>query len=1292
MADDNNLDINIGINPAGAESGAKRTSAAVGGVVQNAKDLDAAFRRLKSSIDPTFAAQDKYNRSISEYDRLLKAGKISQAEYAKYLDVLKRAYDSQVEAINRNSSAAKQAAADKKALLLQEAKDREAAAMQQKAIADAWVQQEKRNTQALRAELAQRTLAQKAAIAEAAAAARTAAAESVATRRGGGESVTKAEETRLIREAAAAAKQAAREKVQAEKEADAEILAAYRNTQATAKELAAEAATTIVASTRTRGEAEKAVAEALTEVEKAERREATQAAREAAAAAVASAKQRVAAEKEVEAGLKRQKQADEDAAVAAKKHAQAVGEMRASIDPAFAAQQRYNDTMKRATELLMMGSLKAGEWTKIQKQAATQMEINSRQLGRMNQTSVQLGYQMQDVTASIASGINPLVIFAQQSGQVAYAMQGMGGTAGKVAAIMGGVWFQALTAGVIILAALWDANKKAEKSTKDVMDAEDRRKMSVKELTTALRDYTKAQHDANQETLAGNMAQQSGTAAARSQVIQDYIKATAKVADLKTKLAQATAASALGGPDMGIAVATLNTQLWLAERNVENLKQSFVEAQRANAEAAAQTSQTIASQSEMERRESQEKTALYEGFLRDYQRLGITAAEQVKVQIRYQQELTAVTERYKKLKEAESAATRQATRDEAQLYKSRNDAITTAARSLTKQGFQINPNHSDPNKIGNHPGMGNVAHADHAIDINLAPGNQESQNPAIKARMDQMVRQYQAAGFRILWNGKVYEPGPGGAVYDIRPGANQHKDHAHMEAPANLVGKPKGLDAARDIAQEQETIEQQLARARIEIIDTAEETINQNLDMSNGEKLDKIKEFEAERRSLIELTYGVTSKQAEEAKQHELQVIARYNALIVKEEENRERRVAALATTTENAAFSRDQNETGMRSDVVDYQSNNGLITARQEVAARRQILDQEYQDQLTHEAAMSQIKLNQLRASLEIPNQEKEHIAQINEQIEQAEAEHLATLTGLQQQYGRDVAKSQMAAASITMQAWRDVTTTLTQSLSSGLQQIWMRQQTVSGMLLNMADQMVFKFMDMGVQMLQNWVMSQLGMTAASQAGGVARAGVAATAAATEQGIMAATASAAVAKEAVKTAAAVSGATAQTGVAATAGVGEITTNAAVAAAGAFKSTVVIPFIGPVAAPAAAALALAAVLGFASLISAEGGMGEVDRDQLAMVHKKEMILPAWIAEPMRQSLSSPTAGSAFGAASLAGAAARDARTYGDSFEFNYQPKHTNMGSSMDELLRKDGQSLRKWMKNEIRNGNLKVPK
>ena len=75
----------------------------------------------------------------------------------------------------------------------------------------------------------------------------------------------------------------------------------------------------------------------------------------------------------------------------------------------------------------------------------------------------------------------------------------------------------------------------------------------------------------------------------------------------------------------------------------------------------------------------------------------------------------------------------------------------------------------------------------------------------------------------------------------------------------------------------------------------------------------------------------------------------------------------------------------------------------------------------------------------------------------------------------------------------------------------------------------------------------------------------------------------------------------------------EILNSAKGAAGHAYDATASIPYVGPFLAPAAAGVAYAGVMAFA-----EQGWDRVPSDQVAMIHKNEMVLPASIAEPVRQ--------------------------------------------------------------------------
>jgi hypothetical protein len=79
-----------------------------------------------------------------------------------------------------------------------------------------------------------------------------------------------------------------------------------------------------------------------------------------------------------------------------------------------------------------------------------------------------------------------------------------------------------------------------------------------------------------------------------------------------------------------------------------------------------------------------------------------------------------------------------------------------------------------------------------------------------------------------------------------------------------------------------------------------------------------------------------------------------------------------------------------------------------------------------------------------------------------------------------------------------------------------------------------------------------------------------------------------------------------------------IATDAATAGAAAYASTAAIPVVGPELAPAAAAAAYADTMAFQGLASFDVGSWELPGDQVARVHKGEMIIPKPFADSMRE--------------------------------------------------------------------------
>ena len=132
----------------------------------------------------------------------------------------------------------------------------------------------------------------------------------------------------------------------------------------------------------------------------------------------------------------------------------------------------------------------------------------------------------------------------------------------------------------------------------------------------------------------------------------------------------------------------------------------------------------------------------------------------------------------------------------------------------------------------------------------------------------------------------------------------------------------------------------------------------------------------------------------------------------------------------------------------------------------------------------------------------------------------------------------------------------------------------------------------------------------------------------------------------------------------------EISTSAATAAAKAYSAIVGIPYVGPILAPAAAAAAFAAVLAFGGkLPSSAGGLWNVPSDTMAFIHKQETILPAHIAQPMRDFFTG-------GGATAGGSSG--------NFAITIQAIDTQTGA---QFLMNNAGAIAHGLAREMRNGN-----
>lgn len=239
---------------------------------------------------------------------------------------------------------------------------------------------------------------------------------------------------------------------------------------------------------------------------------------------------------------------------------------------------RLQEDMRRAEKAV-------GDMSRVVGGSARAMNDNfgsvNKSTSRMRNGMQQLSFQLNDVSAQMATGTQASVIFAQQSGQVIQAVQGMAGGTSKFANFMGGPWGIAISVGVSALAALWamlgkskDAAEKANKAHETLADKINLTKHSYEEVTQAVRDYNAEQSKARQLTL-------DAAAATAVQASNNIKAALAERQKLQAQLETAySAASNTGGraanfggnyisPEQNAAVKSLQEQM---RRNAADLR------------------------------------------------------------------------------------------------------------------------------------------------------------------------------------------------------------------------------------------------------------------------------------------------------------------------------------------------------------------------------------------------------------------------------------------------------------------------------------------------------------------------------------------------------------------------------------------------------------------------------------------------------------------------------------------------------------------------------------------------
>lgn len=368
----------------------------------------------------------------------------------------------------------------------------------------------------------------------------------------------------------------------------------------------------------------------------------------------------------------------------------------------------------------------------------------------------------------------------------------------------------------------------------------------------------------------------------------------------------------------------------------------------------------------------------------------------------------------------------------------------------------------------------------------------------------------------------------------------------------------------------------------------------------------------------------------------------------------------ATAKSAENVA----QTRLAMERDRIEADAALGLLSAVQKERALADLENRRAQMEAQSEEKLYQMQLGALNEQLKLIGLPAEAYRKMHADIEALTTQHNLRMNEINAKSEQVKAKGSEQVMQSLANKYKEMLSPVTSSVTNMLQGMYMRTMSLRDGLIGIADSIVNHWIQKGVEWAANWAIMELAKTGATTAGVAAR-----------------------------TAAEATGATVSNAISAGTALKQIAHKAVVAAAGAYAAIASIPVVGPFLAPAAAAAALYGVYKLASgVFSAKDGMGEVANDgDMYQLHKKEMVLPAKFANPLRDMLSGGPRTSGLGSvASAAGAAARaNNTTNAGDVNFHYQPKHTNMGASLDSLLSADARSMRKWIKNEIRNGSFK---
>jgi hypothetical protein len=316
--------------------------------------------------------------------------------------------------------------------------------------------------------------------------------------------------------------------------------------------------------------------------------------------------------------------------------------------------------------------------------------------------------------------------------------------------------------------------------------------------------------------------------------------------------------------------------------------------------------------------------------------------------------------------------------------------------------------------------------------------------------------------------------------------------------------------------------------------------------------------------------YGANSSQQKFALAQMLSDEKAYDAAVIQADNERAQKLTQQTVSSAQSQLAVEKEK--IATSYALHQSSQ-----QQEIAQLAAANDAEYALEL--QAYQKQLSLLDLTAKAR---------QQINTEIEK-----------LQQKHELEMQKISDDAAKANQQMWEKRLNPISQAFNTSINGMIQGTQTLRQSLANIGDSILAKYAQLGIDMLVKWVANEAAKTTATAVGTGERQVIEQTAATQSKITDAAT-----------------------------GKSQITSAAATGAAKAYQAIVGIPFVGPVLAPIAAGVAFAGIEAFSGMISsAQGGWERVPADgMMTELHKNEMVLPAPVADHVRNSMGGKAGG------------------------------------------------------------------